>query len=150
MKLTAHSDIALRILIYLGTHPGRPVPVAEVSRVYELSQHHVAKVAHLLLRSGVLETRRGKAGGYLLARAPEDINVGAVMRMTEPDFELLPCFQKETDTCRISPVCRLKGVLQEARDAFLAVLDRHTVADLLKPRAVLRELFAATAPSRSA
>lgn len=68
--------------------------------------------------------------------------MGAVIRLAEPDFDLLACFQKETDRCRISRVCRLKTILFEARDAFLAVLDRYTLADLLKPRTALKELFA--------
>lgn len=142
MKLTIQSDIALRILIYLGSHADRSASVAEISRVYDLSQHHVAKVAHLLCRNGLVQTRRGKTGGYLLTRDPKEINVGAVIRLAEPDFQLLACFQKETDRCRISRVCRLKTILVEARDAFLAVLDGYTLADLLKPRGALRELFA--------
>jgi Rrf2 family nitric oxide-sensitive transcriptional repressor len=141
MKLTVQSDIALRILIYVGVNRDRPASASEISRAYGLSQHHVSKVTHLLGKNGYLSTRRGKTGGFLLKREPDKINVGAVIRLTEPDFDLLECFQSHTDQCKISRVCRLKSVLFEARDAFLGVLDQYTLADLLKPRAALKELL---------
>jgi Rrf2 family transcriptional regulator, nitric oxide-sensitive transcriptional repressor len=141
MKLTVQSDIALRILLYAGMQPDRPVSAAEISRAYGLSQHHVSKVAHLLSRTGYLTTRRGKTGGFLLGRPAAEIRVGDLIRLTEPDFDLLECFQAETDRCRISRACRLKGVLFEARDAFLAVLDRYNLADLLKTKPPLKDIL---------
>lgn len=141
MKLTVQSDIALRILLYVGLQEDRSASAAEISRAYDLSQHHVSKVAHLLSRSGYLVTRRGKTGGFLLAKPAAQIRVGELIRMTEPDFDLLECFNAATDRCRISRGCRLKGVLHEARDAFLAVLDRYSLADLLKTRPPLKELL---------
>lgn len=141
MKLTVHSDYSLRALIYLGTHPDRPVSVAEISRAYDISQNHVAKVAHQLTRAGFTRAKRGKTGGLLLARPPEDISIGAVLRVTEPDFDLLECFRPETDSCRISSRCALKGILYEARAAFFAVLNAHSLASLIQEPEGLKPLF---------
>jgi Rrf2 family nitric oxide-sensitive transcriptional repressor len=130
MHLTSHTDYSLRLLIYLALKPDHgQATVQEVATRYGISSNHVAKVAQKLVQLGYVVSHRGRGGGLALALAPEEINVGQVVRGTEP-LELLECFGANS-TCPIDPSCRLKGVLHEAQRAFLEVIDRYTLADLV-------------------
>jgi len=142
MRLTGFTDYSLRVLIYLACEPGRRATIAEIAAAFEVSQNHLTKVVHFLGQSGLVATVRGKGGGLGLAREPADIGVGEVVRCTEGAAMPAECFDKAANTCSIARVCRLHGVLQEAADAFHAVLDRYTLADLVHNRATLsRVLF---------
>jgi Rrf2 family nitric oxide-sensitive transcriptional repressor len=134
MQLTRYSDYSLRVLIYLAVRPDRLATIEEIAQAYGISRAHLMKVVHQMGRAGFLETVRGRGGGFRLARAPEDITVGDVIRYTEDKLDLVECFDPETSHCRIEPVCGLRGVLEEALDAFLKTLDRHTLADLVARR----------------
>lgn len=142
MRLTTFSDYSFRVLIYLGSEPGRLATIADIAQAYDISPNHLMKVVHYLGQEGYIETVRGKGGGMRLARAPQKINVGKVLRATEEGFDLVECLRPGTPECRIAPACVLKGALAEARDAFLAVLDRYTLADLLAPARSLSRLLA--------
>jgi Rrf2 family transcriptional regulator, nitric oxide-sensitive transcriptional repressor len=131
VQLTLYTDYALRTLLYLGLHPGRPVPVPEIAAAYRVSAHHVAKVAKALVRGGFIKSHRGRAGGLELAMSPAQVKVGAIVRETEPTLDLLECFDHRTSSCPITGVCRLERTLHDARAAFFEVLDRTTLADLL-------------------
>ena len=148
MRLTQFSDYALRTALYLGAHPTRVVPVMEIARAYNISYHHLTKVATLLADVGVVEAVRGRTGGLRLAKLPEAINVGWLVRQTEPDFTLVECFDPATDSCSITPACKLRHVLGDATARFLAALDEHTLADLVASPAhteALVQLWRATA-----
>jgi Rrf2 family transcriptional regulator, nitric oxide-sensitive transcriptional repressor len=134
MQLTLFSDYSLRILLYLTMHPGRRVALPEISAAYGISQNHLVKVVQLLIEQGWVESARGRGGGLSLAREPRDINVGSVVRVTEPHMNLVECFDAATNTCPIDAACGLKNVLLRARAAFLQELDGHTLADFA-PRA---------------
>jgi len=134
LQLTYFSDFALRLVLYLAAHPERVVPVQEVSRAYGISQHHLVKVVQLLVDEGIVGSVRGRRGGLRLIRRPEDVNVGTLVRLTEPNFDIVECFDRPRNTCPIEAACGLKGVFAQARDAFLEVLDAHTLADFV-PRA---------------
>lgn len=136
MKLTLFTDYSLRVLLYLGAHPGRLCSIAEVARGYRISQNHLMKVVNQLVREGYVESVRGRSGGVRLGRPPEAINLGAVVRVTEDGFDLVDC-----GGCIVAPACGVTGVLGEALAAFLAVLDRYTLADMLTPQLRLRELL---------
>ncbi len=145
MRLTVYSDYALRMLIYLAARADGLATIAEVARSYGISEHHLTKVAHQLGRLGYIATVRGKGGGLRLARAAGEIRLGDVVRQTEPDMAMVPCFGTAEAPagapCPIVPACGLRGVLGEAMQAFLAVLDRYTLADLTRQRAGLRTLL---------
>lgn len=136
MRLTTFSDYSLRVLMYLGVHGERLATIGEVARAYGVSENHLVKVVHHLAQHGYIQTTRGKGGGMRLARPPEKINVGEVVRGTEENLTLVECFDRATSDCRIEPACVLKGILSRAIDAFFAALERYTLADLLvtKPR----------------
>lgn len=141
MNLTRYTDFALRTLILVGMHRDRLTSIQEVSDAYGISRNHLIKVVHHLGRHGFLETVRGRGGGLRLGREPADIRIGDVVRVTEPGFELLECFDAARDRCPITPACRLKGILAEALEAFLEVIDRHTLADLLGNKRALGALL---------
>lgn len=142
MRLTSFTDYSLRVLLYAALHEDRRVTVAEIAQAYGISHHHLVKVAQLLAHSGFLDAERGRKGGLKLARASDRINVGAVVRATEPDFQLVECFDVATNACVIAPACDLKRALGEAQREFLRVLDGYTLADLVtKRRSKLRDLF---------
>lgn len=133
MRLTNFSDYSLRILMYAAARADRLITIEETATVYGISQAHLMKVANQLVRAGFLRSVRGRSGGLSLARRPEEIGIGAVVRATEPDFALVECFAA-SNQCLVTPNCRLRGVLHEALAAFAATLDRYTLADLiLKP-----------------
>lgn len=134
LQLTYFSDFALRLVLYLAAHPERLVSVQEVSRAYRISPHHLVKVVQLLVNEGIISTVRGRRGGLRLIRRPEEVNVGRLVRLTEPHFDLVECFDRRRNTCPIEPACGLKGIFRQAQDAFLGVLDAHTLADFV-PRA---------------
>lgn len=134
MRLTLFSDYSLRLLLYLAAHPGRKVALSEVTDAYGVSKNHLIKIVQMMVAEGFVESSRGRGGGLRLARRPEDINVGALVRITEPDLNLVECFERRTNTCPIEPACGLKRVLQDAQVAFLGALDAHTLADFV-PRA---------------
>lgn len=133
MQLTQFTDYALRTLLYLGAHSGRLVPIAEVSAAYGISNHHLVKVANLLARAGFVTAVRGRGGGLELAAPPEALKLGAVVRACEPNLHLVECFDRARNTCPIAGVCELARVLAAAQEQFLAALDSHSLADLLRP-----------------
>ncbi len=128
MRLTTFSDYSLRTLIYLAVE--NQSTIAEIARFYGISEAHLNKVIHQLGLAGDIETIRGRGGGIGLARPPETINVGTVVRRTE-DLALVTCL--EGGACVIASGCMLQTALKEALAAFLAVLDRYTIADLASP-----------------
>lgn len=141
MRMTFHTDYALRMLIHVALQPTGACTVNEVAEAYGLSRNHLLKVALTLRNLGLIETMRGRSGGIRLARAPESINVGALVRSTEEDFSLVECMQSTGGACAISPACRLKGMFSEALDAYLAVLDGYTLADIIGNGAALGSLL---------
>jgi Rrf2 family nitric oxide-sensitive transcriptional repressor len=142
MRLTAYTDYSLRVLIYLGLRGERLATISELSETYGLSANHLMKIIHNLGKLGYIETVRGRCGGMKLAGAPEEINLGQVVRQMEPDFAIAECFDPERRAdCVIIPACRLQLVLRKAVDAFLDVLDNHTLADVLQNRTRLRSLL---------
>lgn len=140
MRLTTYTDYALRLLIYVAVAGERGATIAEVAESYAISRHHLVKVAHQLGLKGFLHTTRGKKGGLQLARPAKEIIIGEVVRRMEPDMAIVPCLQPEGQ-CRIVPVCALRGALEDARNAFLAVLENLTLADLIRSRKKLQTLL---------
>ena len=141
MQLTLHTDYALRVLIYLSAQPDKIVTIDEITDFYEISRNHLVKVVHNLSIKGFINTSRGKHGGMQLARAPEAISIGEVVRQIEANFDIVECFNRNSKKCRIVPICNLKSVLQQANDNFLSFLDQHTLADAVKTDTQLKRLF---------
>ena len=143
MQLTLYSDYSLRVLIFLGTQSTEEkVTIANIADAYGISRNHLVKVVHNLSLLGYINTARGKHGGMRLSRPARDINLGDVVRNTEGTFDIVECFNVASNTCPISPICKLKGVINEAYRNFIGVLDRYTLADILKNKKQLHTILA--------
>ncbi len=130
MQLTNFSDYGLRVLMYAASQGDRLITIEETARVYNISRAHLMKVVNQLTRSGFLKAVRGRSGGVTLAKPPEKIRLGDVLRATEPDFALVECFATGNQ-CVITSRCKLRRVLNEALSGFLKTLDDYTLADIL-------------------
>lgn len=130
MRLTTFSDYALRVLMYAAVAGERLITIEETAKTYNVSRAHLMKVVNILTRTGYLKGVRGRSGGFTLARPPEAINLGDVVRATEPDFALVECFATGSQ-CTITNQCRLPNVLNEALSAFISTLGRYTLADIM-------------------
>ena len=132
MQLTLYTDYSLRVLIYLSLYPEKLVTISEITDFYQISRNHLVKVVHNLSQKGFIESSRGKHGGLRLARGADQILIGQVVRATEPGFDMLACFDaKGAAGCRVLPLCKLKGVINQVTNEFLLKLDEYTLADVL-------------------
>lgn len=129
MRLTKFSDYALRVLLLAASRPGRNVTIDETAVLFNISAAHLKKVVRLLSSEGVLRATRGKSGGFQLALPAEDISLGKVLRLTEPDFGMVECFLPEND-CVLSGPCKLPQVINEALGRFIGVFDDYSLADI--------------------
>ena len=141
MRLTFYSDYSLRLLMYAAVKHGKLVTIQEIASAYGISKNHLMKVAFELGRKGFLETVRGRGGGLRLARAPDKIGLGDVVRAMEEDFTMVECFDSKVNSCAITGPCRLRGALSRALKAYFAVLDEYTLADLAMPNPMLARVL---------
>jgi Rrf2 family transcriptional regulator, nitric oxide-sensitive transcriptional repressor len=139
MRLTQHTDFALRLLIYLGlSEPTHRPTIREAALAFGVAENHMVKVAHRMGQLGFITTMRGRGGGMALARQPSAIGIGEVVRATENDLAIVACMPGGGGGCPIAGVCVLQTAVSEALLAFLNVLDSYTLHDLLKPATALR------------
>ena len=108
---------------------------------FQISKAHVVKCIHQLGQWGFLENIRGRNGGFRLARPATDISIGAVIRQTEDTLDLIECFDETTNSCPLLPACALNQALIGARDAFIAPLDKVSIADVTANQAALLALL---------
>jgi len=141
MQLTLYTDFSLRVLLYLGLKPRRMATITDIAQSYGISRNHLVKVVHNLATQGFIHSTRGRGGGITLARPAAEINIGDVVRHTEVSFDLVECFDRERNTCPIAAACILKSALYEAQRAFMGVLDRYTLADVLENGDWLRSVL---------
>jgi len=141
MRLRAFTDYSLRVLTYLAVQPQRRATIAEIAAAFAISENHLMKVVQFLGRQGFLTNVRGKGGGMTLARPADQINVGAVVRLTEADTVLAECFDSARNACVITPACHLRRILDEAVNAFYDALGRYTLADLARDRGQLSRIL---------
>jgi Rrf2 family nitric oxide-sensitive transcriptional repressor len=141
VRLTVYTDFSLRLLMYLAVKSDGISTIGEVADAYRIPKNHLTKVAHQLGLAGYITTVRGKGGGMRLGRPADEIRIGHVVRGTEPDMALVPCFEPVCASCPIIPACGLRGALHEAQSAFLKVLDGYTLADLAANTTKLQALL---------
>ncbi len=141
MQLTLYTDYTLRVLIYLSMHRDHVVTITEIAQYYGISRNHLVKVVHNLGLLQYVQTTRGKGGGVRLAIDPAQVSIGEIVRKVEPNFEIVECFNTHKPKCAIEPLCTLKNALWEAKNQFLASLDRLTLADAVKRDAAAPLVF---------
>jgi len=130
MKLTSYTNYALRSLQLAALRHPNLIRVDDVVQIHGLARPHVVKIVHELGKAGYLETVRGRKGGFRLARPAREIVVGNVVRLTEGPLDVVECFNPEKNTCPLIGICKLSRKIQEATQAFMAVLDDLTIADI--------------------
>lgn len=133
LRLTSFTDYGLRVLMRLAGEPGRAFTTGELAAELDVSRNHLAKVVSALSAAGLLETRRGGGGGAVLARDPAEIRLGDVVARLEAGQALVECFLPSGNACTLTPGCRLKSRLSQAEGAFIAELNRSTLADCAYP-----------------
>jgi Rrf2 family nitric oxide-sensitive transcriptional repressor len=141
MRISVFTDYAFRVLMQAAARDPDLITIQDVAVGYGISKNHLMKVIHELSKAGLLETQRGRNGGFRLRRPAEKIRLGDIFRMGESDTPLVECFSNATNTCVVIPGCKLKYILADAEKAFVAVLDRYTLKDVMaRPAEFLRLL----------
>ncbi len=140
MRLSVHTDYALRTLMYLAAHDGQH-SIAKIAQQYGISKNHLMKVAQRLVAKGFVDSIRGRNGGLVLNQPAATINVGHVVRTLEEYGGFVECFDKAGGDCVVSPVCGLRHVLADGIEAFLRHLDGFTVADLIGDKVRFRSIW---------
>ncbi len=144
MRLTVYTDYTLRVMMYLSaSYPrGGVVTIVEIARAYDISRSHLMKIVNELSQHGFVEAIRGRTGGVRLARPPDEISVGQLVRMAEKDFAVVPCHDTSTDShCAILPACNLRRAMRRAVDAFIHELDKMTLAETITAPTVAASLL---------
>ena len=149
MRLTLHTDFALRVLIQVGLNDGKLTTIKDIAQTFDISKAHLMKVVNDLSQKGYLDTVRGRNGGVRLMREPRDINIGQVVRDTEDQLDVIGCLEHK-GYCPIERVCVLRNALRDATQAFLGVLDTYSLADLIKPQRALSSILLDLRASRHA
>jgi Rrf2 family transcriptional regulator, nitric oxide-sensitive transcriptional repressor len=139
MRLTLHTDFALRVLIQVGLNEGKLTTINDIAQSFGISKPHLMKVVNYLGQRGYLDTVRGRNGGIRLME-PRHINIGQVVRDTEDQLNVIGCLER-SGYCCIERVYVLRGALRDATEAFLSVLDTYTLADLIKPQKALSSIL---------
>ncbi|GCE82444.1 Rrf2 family transcriptional regulator [Komagataeibacter diospyri] len=135
MRLTLHTDYAIRVLVYLACNADRRVSVHEISSHHNISHNHLVKVVNRLSNEGVVQARRGRSGGLQLPRQPQDIIIGDIVRLMETDMlSVVSCQPENGQPCVLADMCRLRRLLSQSLEAFLHVLDRTTLHDIIPDR----------------
>jgi Rrf2 family nitric oxide-sensitive transcriptional repressor len=140
VRLTLHTDFALRVLIQVGLNDGKLTRINDIAQTFGISKAHLMKVVNDLSQKGYLDTMRGRNGGVRLMREPRHINIGQLVRDTENQLNVIGCLERK-GYCPIERVCVFRLALRNATEAFLTVLDTYTLADLLKPQKALSSLL---------
>ena len=146
MRLTLYTDFALRTLIQVALNDGKLTTINDIARSFGISKQHLMKVVNRLSQMGYVEAVRGRNGGIRLMREPRHINIGQVVRDTEDRLDVIGCLERK-GYCPIERVCVLRSALRDATQAFLAILDTYTLADLIKPHKALSSLLLGTGVS---
>ena len=140
MHLTRQADYTMRLLIHLALQPDEPATIQQIAKRYGISRNHLIKVANRAVQAGYVQGVRGRSGGLKLARKPKEIGLGEVLRTIE-DWRMVECFDPAANRCPIAGGCGLQVILQEALEAYFSVLDRYSLADMVRRKTLLVQLL---------
>lgn len=146
MRLTRQTNYAIRILMYCAANDGQLSRIPEIAASYSVSELFLFKILQPLVEAKLVETVRGRNGGVRLGRPAAEINLFDVVRVTEESFAMAECFENDATECPLVDSCGLNAALREALGAFFAVLEKHTIADLVRNRTNVRDLLGIDAP----
>ncbi len=134
MRLTKQTSYAIRILIHCAVSGDGYVRATDIARQDGITEYNVAKIVPILVRGGFITTSRGRSGGLKLARPPAEIGIGDVLRVTETTHVEAECTGGTSLPCAIKRAAPINRLLGEALQAFISVLDQHTLAELINTR----------------
>ena len=141
MRLTRQTNYAIRILMYCAANDGRLSRIPEIAAAYSVSELFLFKILQPLVENKLVETVRGRHGGVRLGKPADEISLFDVVRVTEESFAMAECFESDSAECPLVDSCALNAALREALGAFFAVLERHTIKDLVAARPNVRSLL---------
>lgn len=137
MHLTKHTDLALRVLMYLGVNKGEICNISDIAKKVNVSRNHLVKVVHKLAGVGYIRSIQGRGGGILIEGDLSEIRVGDVVRDMEANLTIVNCSSMD---CPLTPSCILKRALDDATRAFINRLDSYTLDDLIRNKRTLIKL----------
>jgi Rrf2 family transcriptional regulator, nitric oxide-sensitive transcriptional repressor len=141
LRLTKRSNLAVRLLMFCGTHPDRLVTKHEAALACNSSVNHMAQVINRLGQLGYLTTVRGRRGGVRLALVMSEIRVGQIFRALEGEVSEEDCFADNDKTCPLTNICALRSALRKAVESFYSQLDDVTLDTLVCGNTALFEMF---------
>src|SRR5262245_3340624 len=141
MRLTRQTNYAMRILMYCAANDGRLSRIPEIASAYSVSELFLFKILQPLVEARLVETVRGRNGGVKLGRPADQITLFDVVRVTEENFAMAECFESDAAECPLVDSCALNSALREALNAFFAVLERYTIADMVAAKPNVRSLL---------
>ena len=130
MYLSKFTDYSFRILIYLDHNEGKLFTVDELANALNLSSHHIKKIIYKLAKNGYISSSKGRNGGIKLGISPKDINLGKLLELTEDNLNLVECLSNN-NTCNLNTSCKLKPVINNALNLFIAEFYKYTLYDIL-------------------
>jgi Rrf2 family protein len=134
MKLSVRGEYALRALIVLGLNYEQPVvQIQAISKLQNIPKRFLEQILNELKSAGIVESRRGVAGGYRLRRAPEEVTLAEVIRYIEGPLAPVRCVSErfyERCTCPDESNCGIRSVMKEVREAIVKILESVTLAQL--------------------
>ena len=146
MRLTQQANYSVRILMYCCAKRNEYAKVSEIARIFDISEYHLFKILPILVSNGFIITHRGRNGGIQLAKEPDEINLGQIIRAAEENFHLADCFDEGSYDCPLLSMCDFNHALNDALEAFLAALDKYTLADLTENEGDMRTLLSIKDP----
>ena len=146
MRLTRQTNYAIRILMYCAANDGRLSRIPEIAAAYSVSELFLFKILQPLVEHKLVETVRGRNGGVRLARPAADITLFDVVRVTEENFAMAECFEKDSTDCPLVDSCSLNEALRKALGAFFEVLAGYTIEDLVESQPNTRNLLGIELP----
>ena len=133
MLVSTRGRYALRVLIDMAEHQSEDyVPLKEIAQRQEISEKYLESIVKTLVKGGVLTGLRGKGGGYRLGKPPDQLTVGAVLRITEGSLAPVACLEDRTVSCNRLEVCRTFAMWQGLDRVIQEYLDGFTIADLIE------------------
>ncbi len=141
MRLTRQTNYAIRIMMYCAANQGSLSQIPEIANAYHLSEAFLFKILRPITQHGFVESVRGRKGGIRLARPASSIKLSEVVKITEDSFAMADCFEANGTDCPLVDQCGLSSALNEALDAFFAVLAKYTIDDLANAKPSIHELL---------
>lgn len=135
--LSKKTKYAINALLYLARNRGQgPILISTVATEQNIPQKFLEAILLDLKNAGILNSKKGKGGGYYLARNPDDVNMAQVMRLFDGAIAFLPCvtyqYYERCEECSDEAICGIRDVFKEVRDSTVGILKHATLSEIMK------------------